>query len=82
MDDLIELILDIFEGLFNGILNSRSVPKVIKYILVILLFGILVCLCIVAGVLITIKWVKILCFALAVLCFILGICKLIKVYRI
>ena len=36
MDDLIELVLDIFEGIFNGILNSRSVPKIIKYILVIL----------------------------------------------
>lgn len=74
MDDLIEL-------LFNGILNSRRVPKIIKYILIILVFGLLVALGIVAGVNSEMLIGNIIGFALAIIFLLLGLYMLIKIYR-
>ena len=74
MDDLIELV-------FNGILNSRRVPKIIKYILIILVYGFLVGVGIVIGVNSEMLAGNIIAFALAFLFLLLGIRMLIKIYR-
>ena len=74
MDDLLEL-------LFNGLLNSRRVPKIVIYILIIILFGLLVGVSIFIGVISEMLVGKIICFALAFLFLLLGLHKLIKIYR-
>lgn len=74
MDDLIEL-------LFNGILNSRRVPKIIKYIFIILVYGFLVGIGIVVAVNSEMLVGSIIGVAMAILFLLFGLRMLIKIYR-
>lgn len=81
MDDLIEFLLELLDCFFDISLNSRRVPKIIKYIMVILLCTALILLSITLGLKFSMIWGKIFCFVIAFVFFIFGIRKLIKIYR-
>ena len=70
MDDLLELLL-----------NSRRVPKIIKYILVVLIVGFIVWVGISVGLNSLMLWGKIFGFALAGVTFLAGIVWIIKISR-
>ena len=74
MDDILELV-------FEGLLNSRRVPKIIKYILIILLCGFVIWIGISVGLSSSMLWGKIFGFALAVVFFIICIFWLRKIQR-
>ena len=74
MDDILELV-------FEGLLNSRRVPKIIKYILIILLCGFVIWIGINVGLSSPMLWGKIFGFALAVAFFIIAIFWLRKIQR-
>ena len=74
MDDLIEF-------LFECLMNSRRVPKIIKYILAVLIVGFIVWVGISVGLNSPMFWGKIFGFTLAGVTFLAGIVWIIKISR-
>ena len=81
MSDLIELVLEFLSCFSDFSSNSRRVPQIIKYIIIILISVILIGIGISMCLDNSSQWSKIFGIAIIVLVLIVGIYELIKIYR-